>query len=325
MGCGSSAQGLKVPIKNDPAVIPAQRSVDNLNGDNAVETHKGVAQDTVSKSDDSLKPGNKVDVTRRQNTAANTESQKQPAAPNSITAGLVGSEPMPTDQRACPEHFYLIFSLWPVVRPGVPEFLKMLSEKKRLGEVQHVYIYTANTSLHWVRFIMQCIMHYYAIALDTFDGIKHAPGGLKVVPDGAVLYDDHPENAIGNCVAVDPYTNEIPWEILGPILQKLPDHTEASCPLWDECGGLQKFIERDQQYEDPPHNETSETTMFDLIQEFVPHDEVLIDLDETLIAGARLSAYFNALNHFLMFREDVGETCVHGQESVRQAEAAAPT
>ena len=30
---------------------------------------------------------------------------------------------------------------------------------------------------------------------------------------------------------------------------------QASCPLWDECGGLQKFIERDQQYEDPPHNE----------------------------------------------------------------------
>lgn len=82
-----------------------------------------------------------------------------------------------------------------------------------------------------------------------------------------------------------PYTNEIPWEILGPILQKLPDHSEASCPLWDECGGLQKFIERDQQHEDPPHHEASETTMFDLIQEFVVYDEVLLDLDETLIAG----------------------------------------
>ena len=68
------------------------------------------------------------------------------------------------------------------------QFLKMLSEKKRLGEVQHVYIYTANTSLHWVRFIMQCIMHYYAIALDTFDGIKHAPGGLKVTLDVLNLF-----------------------------------------------------------------------------------------------------------------------------------------
>lgn len=222
-------------------------------------------------------------------------------------AGLVGSEPMLSDHRALPEHFYLIFSLWPVVRPGVPEFLRMLSEKKRGGEIQSIYIYTANTALPWVRFIMLCIMKYYSIPTDTFDGIKHAPGGLKVVPDGAVLYDDHPENAIGNCVAVDPYTNEIPWEILGPILQKLPDHTEECCPLWKECGGLQKFIDRDQQYEDPPHNEASEETMLDLTREFVPHDEVLLDLDETLIAGARLSAYFNALNHFLMFRENTAD------------------
>ena len=68
------------------------------------------------------------------------------------------------------------------------------------------------------------------LCCDPCDTINPLPGTLalpQVVPDGAVLYDDHPENAIGNCVAVDPYTNEIPWEILGPILQKLPDHTEV--------------------------------------------------------------------------------------------------
>lgn len=294
MGCGSSTQNF--PKEKDgieSVAIPAQSpngGVNNLEGQDAGST---------SSMDGSV--GMFASDVRAKNREAGEAS-------NSAAASLVGAEPQLSDQRACPEHFYLIFSLWPVVRPGVPEFLKMLSEKKKLGEVQKVYIYTANTSLHWVRFIMQCIMTYYAIPPDTFDGIKHAPGGLKVVPDGAVLYDDHPENAIGNCKAVLPYTNEIPWEILAPILQKLPDHSEASCPLWDECGGLQKFIERDQQYEDPPHNEDSETTMFELLAEFESHDEVLIDLDETLIAGARLSAYFNALNHFLMFREEtVGE------------------
>lgn len=297
MGCGSSTQNFpKDKGGVESAAIPAQSpkgGIDNLEGQDAGATTSMDGSVGIFASD--------VRAKNRQNGEAGETS-------NSAAASLVGAEPQLSDQRACPEHFYLIFSLWPVVRPGVPEFLKMLSQKKKLGEVQKVYIYTANTSLHWVRFIMQCIMTYYAIPPDTFDGIKHAPGGLKVVPDGAVLYDDHPENAIGNCKAVLPYTNEIPWEILAPILQKLPDHSEASCPLWDECGGLQKFIERDQQYEDPPHNEDSETTMFELLAEFESHDEVLIDLDETLIAGARLSAYFNALNHFLMFREEtVGE------------------
>lgn len=217
--------------------------------------------------------------------------------------GMNSRSPELTDTRAMPEHIYLIFDLWPCVRPGVPEFLKLLSDKKKAGEIQRIYIYTANTSLHWVRFIMQCIMKYYGVPLDTFDGIKHAPGGLKVVPEGAVLYDDHPENAVGNCIPVMPYTNEIPWEILAPILEKLPDHTEASCPLWEECGGLQSFIDRDKQYTDPPHDKESEETLFDLIRDFKPYSEVLLDLDETLIAGARLSAYYNALNHFLMFRE----------------------
>lgn len=308
MGCGNS---LNAPPESDSksGAIPTHPHDGNgapIHGTNGRTSghctdqneKTGKTQGTTVSSGRGMKGDASDDAMKPQLQSSHTK-------PYAIGKGLVGTEPLPSDQRATPEHFFLIFSLWPVVRPGVPEFLNMLCEKKKACEVQRIYIYTANTSLHWVRFIMQCIMQYYGISLDTFDGIKHAPGGLKVVPDGAVLYDDHPENAIGNCVAVDPYTNEIPWEILGPILQKLPDHTEASCPLWEECGGLQKFIERDQQYEDPPHNEASETTMFDLMQEFVAYDEVLLDLDETLIAGARLSAYFNALNHFLMFREDM--------------------
>jgi len=59
--------------------------------------------------------------------------------------------------------------------------------------------------------------------------------------------------------------------------------------------------------------------MLDLMHDFVPHDEVLLDLDETLIAGARLSAYFNALNHFLMFREEEPPS---GTSAVRMPETA---
>jgi len=255
MGCGSSVQSSGSQLNRDGlhGPVPSSEPSDYENGHGTPGRFDagGGAQYGPSAS------GKKGLSARGDNGGAQNEhdAASSPAIQIGAAAGLVGSEPLLTDPRAMPEHFYLIFSLWPVVRPGVPEFLRMLSEKKKAGLVHRIYIYTANTSLHWVRFIMQCIMQYYAISLDTFDGIKHAPGGLKVVPDGAVLYDDHPENAIGNCIAVDPYTNEIPWEILGPILQKLPDHTEASCPLWDECGGLQKFVERDQQYEDPPHNE----------------------------------------------------------------------
>lgn len=309
MGCGSSVQSPPGADKKDgPSAIPVSSGETTKNAPDSAPPAADAPQSDAQQGGGI--EAQKQSMGRRQGTQQvreqNSGNKAGTPTTETVTAGLVGSAPTLTDQRACPEHFFLIFSLWPVVRPGVPEFLHMLNEKKKAGEVQRIYIYTANTSLHWVRFIMQCIMQYYAVPLDTFDGIKHAPGGLKVVPDGAVLYDDHPENAIGRCVAVDPYTNEIPWEILGPILQKLPDHSEASCPLWDECGGLKKFIERDQQYEDPPHNEASESTMFALKDEFVAYDEVLLDLDETLIAGARLSAYFNALNHFLMFRESTG-------------------
>lgn len=303
MGCGTS-----IPpgndIENESSKVPAACEA-------AGDTNADEDQDQVGKLEHSVKQKEStvgMVMNRRKGTL---DIVAQTGGTDEVSTHVMGggskrkgSRPVLTDTRAMPEHFYLIFEMWPCVRPGVPEFLKLVSEKKKAGEIERVYIYTANTSLHWVRFIMQCIMQFYGINLDTFDGIKHAPGGLKVVPEGAVLYDDHPENAVGNCIPVKPYTNEIPWHILAPILERLPDHTQASCPLWEECGGLQSFIDRDKQYSDPPHDKESEQTFFDIAKDFKPYKEVLLDLDETLIAGARMSAYYNALNHFLMFRED---------------------
>ena len=120
-------------------------------------------------------------------------------------------KPSKRDRAALHEHFYHIFDLWPVIRPGVKELLTTIAQHKSKGNVKRVFIYTANTSLTWVKFVMQCMLKYYGFELDLIDGIKHAPDGLKVVPNNAVLYDDQSGNAIGHCVHVEPYTNEIPW------------------------------------------------------------------------------------------------------------------
>jgi len=228
---------------------------------------------------------------------------------------LKGRMPNHNDTCAMPEHFYHVFETWPVIRPGVKEFLGKIAAAKKKGDVKRVFIYTANTSLPWVRFVMQCLLKYCGFGLDLIDGIKHAPGGLKVVPANAVLYDDHSGNAIGNCVQVSPYTNEIPWVLLEPMIQALPDHGAETCPCWDQCGGLQAFINRDKSYKDRDHDPESDNTLIQLTKDFVPHEEVLLDMDETLIAGARISAYFNALNHFLMFREETQQPASTTQTS----------
>ena len=106
-----------------------------------------------------------------------------------------------------------------------------------------------------------------------------------MVPANAVLYDDHSGNAIGHCVQVVPYTNEIPWVILEPIIARLPDHGPTACPCWEQCGGLRAFIARDKSYNDREHDPESDATMVELAKEFVPHEEVLLDMDETLLAG----------------------------------------
>merc|ERR1719313_239444 len=124
----------------------------------------------------------------------------------------------------------------------------MLHEKRADGTIKGVYIYTANTSLEWVKFIMTSMVDYYSLPLDMFDGIRHAPGGLNEVPANAMLYDDHPENVEGNCVPVDPYHNDIPWSILEPVVQALPD---------DGKGGLQAYIDKDKAYPDQEHDKES--------------------------------------------------------------------
>lgn len=233
-------------------------------------------------------------------------------------------KPNKMDPCAMHEHFYHIFDTWPVVRPGTKEFFEAIAKAKEAGSVKRVYIYTANTSLPWVRFVMQCVLKYCGFQLDLIDGIKHAPGGLKVVPEHAVLYDDHSGNAIGRCVQVEPYTNEIPWCILEPLISMLPDHGPNVCPCWEQCGGIQAFIARDKSYTDRDHDPASDGTMFALAEEFVPYEEVLLDMDETLLAGARISAYFNALNHFLLYQE-TEEGMRELEKSKRQQEKTSPT
>merc|ERR1711966_455441 len=100
----------------------------------------------------------------------------------------------------------------------------MLHEQKQKNKVNKIYIYTASSNLLWVQFIMHCLLTYYLLPPDMIDGIKQAPAGLKVVPAGSVLYDDQPHCATGECVAVDPYTNEIPWTVLEPMIMRLPEH-----------------------------------------------------------------------------------------------------
>jgi len=264
---------------------------------------------------------------RRQGTSATVLGHHQNAAKlggDANPGGLLkGAEPSLSDPRARPEHFYHLFEKWPVIRPGLKEFLAKLLEAKTKGTVKRVFIYTANTSLHWVRFVMQCILKWHGFPLSLIDGIKHAPGGLKVVPENAVLYDDHPENAIGNCIQVDKYTNEIPWDMLAPLILSLPDHSPETCPCWEQCGGIKAFVDRDMAYKDRPHDPESDLTLYHLAEEFEPCEEVLLDMDETLLAGARISAYFNALNHFLMFRdEEFGTATGEKEGSVRAAQPA---
>jgi len=209
-----------------------------------------------------------------------------------------GRVPSKEDSTASPEHLYYIFNLWPVLRPHLRKFLIALREQREAGHIKGIYIYTANTSVEWVKFIMTCILEYYDLPLDTFNGLKHSPGGLKIVPENAVLYDDHPENVTGNCVPVDPYYNDISWELLEPVVRCLPDDP-------NKPGALSAYIAKDKQFADRPHEKESEETLNELADEAAGEcekiEEVLLDLDETLIVGARISAYFFALNHFLKF------------------------
>lgn len=270
----------------DTSKIHAQRSIEKGSQDSQSMLGRGARQQTDGPQTS----------TKLLHASDDTESPQQLSEP------VQGRLPLPTDSRALFAHLFYIFDRHPVVRPGVKEFLAKIAAYKAKGEVKRVYIYTANTSLHWVRFIMQSILVYYSLDLSIIDGIKHAPGGLKVVPEGAVLYDDHPENSIGLCIKVEPYTNEVPWELLEPILQTLPDHDAILCPCWEQCGGLQAFIDRDKSCKDRDHDHASEDVLRHLTENFVPFEEVLLDMDETLIAGARVSAYYNALNHFFQFR-----------------------
>ena len=79
-------------------------------------------------------------------------------------------------------------------------------------------------------------------------------------------------------------------------MRRLPD---------DGKGGLSAYIDRDKQYPDIPHEVESEGTLEELTEEIPEElekeevDEVLLDMDETLIAGARTSAFYFAINHFL--------------------------
>lgn len=212
---------------------------------------------------------------------------------------------LPTLDETCarPEHFFYMFHLHGVIRPGVREFFEKVAEHKSKGTVKKLWVYSSNTQLPWVRFIMQCVLKFYSLDLSLIDGIKHSVGGLKVVPDNGVLYDDRPEHCIGRCIKVATYTNEIPWEVLEPIMLRIPDHCEDVCPCWDVCGGLQKLMKKDKMQKDCPHDVNSERALLDLVDEFEPYEEVMVDVDGTLLSAARLSVYFNALNHFLLYRD----------------------
>jgi len=291
MGCGQSTNAdlkkLSSPVPNDVNNSPR--------GDPATE----------ASSESTLQPSEQVPL-NVENGVQDHAEHEQPDSRHSVTttregASLKAQPQLPEgrtvdvtkDTRALPEHLFLVFQKWPVLRPGLPEFLWMLLKQRGDGRIKKIYIYTANTSLDWVKFLMLCITQYYGLPNDTFAGIKHAPGGQKIVPDDSVLYDDHPENVQGNCVPVDPYTNEIPWDILEPLVRMLPD---------DGKGGLDAYIAKDRAYADVPHEPESEGTLLELCEDFEAHDNVLLDLDETLISGARASAYYFAINHFLQFK-----------------------
>lgn len=203
------------------------------------------------------------------------------------------------DTVATAEHLYYVFDRWPVLRPGLREFLIALRERRAEGQLKQILIYTANNKIEWVKFVMKAMLQYFELPTDTFNGIRQAPGGLKIVPESEVLYDDHPENVEGNCVAVDPYNNEVPWSVLEPLFADLPD---------DGKGGKKSYIEKDKRFPEKPHEPESEATLFEFsrlpslgMEEFSSVDVALLDLDETLIAGGRASAYFFAIGHFLNF------------------------
>ena len=102
----------------------------------------------------------------------------------------------------------------------------------------------------------------------------------------------------GNCIPVDPYNNEVPWSLLEPIFEFIPD---------DGNNGKAEYIAADKLHTDHAHDVASEGTLLELARDpfrgcdeelYNSHTVVLLDLDETLISGARASAYFFALNHF---------------------------
>jgi len=228
---------------------------------------------------------------------AATANKEEEVVGNAKFPGRMVSE---ADTEAVPEHLYYLFNRHPVLRPGLKEFLTALINQKQEGKISKIEIYTANTNAEWVKFVVKCLLTYLELPLDTISGMKKTVNGAKEVPEKHVLYDDHPENVVGPCVPVDPYNNEVPWKLLDPLFEQLPD---------DGKGGLQKYIERDKQYPEVQHDKDSEQTLFELthepglgFEEFGPVDVVLLDLDETLISGLRASAYWVAINHFLKYR-----------------------
>jgi len=285
-GDGTMAETIISADESAPAPLKASRASD---------------RDETTKASDNQQS---ADTTPAEQPAIASEepssSGKSQWNPDPIKPGIDGNKDgrlvNSTDEAAMPEHMFYVFNMWPVLRPGLKEFLVMLREHREdpNSAVKGIYIYTANTSLEWVKFIMTAMIEYYNLPLDTFDGIRHSPGGLKLVESNGVLYDDHPENVEGNCVPVDPYHNDIPWSLLEPVVRQLPD---------DGKGGLNSYIEKDKSYKDVVHEKDSDATLFEFAEEGIEEgmEEVLLDLDETLIAGARSSAYFFALNHFLKF------------------------
>jgi len=299
MGCGQSQSPPSDALAEPTVNVPAQA------------TSQDVTRTAESTSVDS--------------SAASVETTKENAATSKIEGAVVATVLLPdggpgilqphaynpgrgrvvdpsVDTEAVPEHMFYVFDRWPVLRPGLKEFLVALRNRRAKGELKSILLYTANSKIEWVKFIMKAMLLYFELPNDTFDGIRHAPGGLKLVPPKEVLFDDHPENADGNCVAVDPYFNDVPWDVLEPLFSYLPD---------DGKGGLAAFIADDKAHEDKPHDKESEETLLEFAKdpctgcaefEDVP-DVVLLDLDETLIQGARTSAYFAAINHFIKFRK----------------------
>jgi len=290
MGCGQSTNPPADLSKNKTVSVVPDDQAQPVQEDEPFQRRKLSGENIAADLGEPSPTKDSETVTK----LSNGNGAEQPdAAPGERPPGRTID--LSKDTRALPEHLFLVFQKWPVLRPGLPEFLWMLRKQREEGHIKGIYIYTANTALDWVKFLVMCIMQYYGLPIDTFDGIKHSPGGLKVVPEDSVLYDDHPENVQGNCVPVDPYTNEIPWDILEPLVRMLPD---------DGKGGLDAYIAKDRAYADVPHEPESEGTLLELCSDFEPHDYVLLDLDETLISGARVSAYYFAINHFLRFKSN---------------------